>query len=159
MFLPLKTKASRRTIDLGITTIQVLRQHYERQRLQRIVAGDRRVEHGLMFSNSRGGPICASHMTQVFKSIGKAGGLPTIIFHALRHTNATTLLAKGIPTLIVSNRLGHSWPSTTLNLYAHVLEGMGIEAAKAMDELVPIKLHPNCTQLSESRQNATDNEE
>jgi integrase len=155
MFQPLKTKSSKRTIDLGETTIQILRKHYEHQRLQRIAADERWIEHGLIFSNSKGGPICASHMTRIFKDIAMASGLPLIKFHALRHTNATTLLAKGIPTLIVSKRLGHSRPSTTLNVYAHMVDGMGSEAAKAMDELVPTKLHSNCTHLHTPSQNAT----
>jgi len=43
-------------------------------------------------------------------------------FHALRHTHATFLLAAGIPVVDVSKRLGHSRPSTTMNIYAHVID-------------------------------------
>ena len=43
--------------------------------------------------------------------------------HALRHLSASYQLANGANPLAVSKRLGHSRPSTTLNVYGHVLPG------------------------------------
>jgi integrase len=41
-------------------------------------------------------------------------------FHDLRHTHATWLLAKRVPMIAVSSRLGHAHPVITMIVYAHV---------------------------------------
>jgi integrase len=47
--------------------------------------------------------------------------LPNIRFHNLRHTHATSLLARGHAIKAVSQRLGHGSIEITLGVYAHVL--------------------------------------
>jgi len=43
--------------------------------------------------------------------------------------------------IIVSKRLGHAKPSTTLDVYGHIIPSMQEKAAELMDELVtPINL-------------------
>lgn len=44
-------------------------------------------------------------------------------FHCVRHTYATMQLSAGVPVHTVSKILGHSRPSTTLNLYSHWIPG------------------------------------
>lgn len=46
--------------------------------------------------------------------------LSPVSFHALRHTHASALIAAGVDVVTVSRRLGHSNPSITLNVYAHL---------------------------------------
>ena len=46
-------------------------------------------------------------------------GLPTIHFHALRHTFATRCIESGADPKTVSELLGHSTVAITLNLYVH----------------------------------------
>jgi integrase len=57
-----------------------------------------------------------------------------VLFHDLRHTAGTLALGQGVPLHTVSRMLGHSDPAMTLRRYAHVLEDMREDAAKAMDE-------------------------
>ena len=57
-------------------------------------------------------------------------------FCYLRHTAATLLLGQGIHPKIVSERLGHSRVSITLDLYSHVTPTMQRQAADAMDEVL-----------------------
>ena len=59
-----------------------------------------------------------------------------IKFHGLRHTCATLLLQAGQPVHVVSERLGHSKVSMTLEVYAHVLPDMQQDAAVAMGALL-----------------------
>ena len=59
--------------------------------------------------------------------------LPVIRFHDLRHSHATLLLAQGVSTKIVSERLGHSRTSFTQDTYQHILPGMQDEAADLID--------------------------
>ena len=68
----------------------------------------------------------------------KNAGLPYIRFHDLRHTAATLLLARGMPVKAVSEMLGHSSATITLNLYGHVLPHMQQQLAQTMDDILGI---------------------
>ncbi len=61
--------------------------------------------------------------------------LPKVTFHGLRHTAATMMLKNGIPVTVVSGVLGHAQTSTTLNVYAHVIESWDTEAISSMEKL------------------------
>ena len=55
-------------------------------------------------------------------------------FHDLRHTCATPLLTKGVHPKIVSEMLGHSSVSITLDVYGHVIPRLGDVATCAMED-------------------------
>jgi integrase len=55
--------------------------------------------------------------------------LPRIRLHDLRHSWATAALRAGINPKVVSERLGHTTVSITLDIYSSVLPSMGQEAA------------------------------
>ena len=59
--------------------------------------------------------------------------LPPIRFHDLRHSAATMALRKNVHPKIVSEMLGHSKISVTLDLYSHVLPDMTAEAAQQIE--------------------------
>jgi hypothetical protein len=67
-------------------------------------------------------------------------GLPRIRFHDLRHSAATLLLGLGIHPKIVSELLGHSQVSITLDLYSHVTATMQQEAVRAFQGLLGSQL-------------------
>jgi integrase len=71
-----------------------------------------------------------------FNRILELAGLPKMRFHDLRHTAASLLLNNKVPVIVVSSMLGHSKPSVTLDIYAHVFHDMQGEAAIVMDKLV-----------------------
>ena len=50
--------------------------------------------------------------------------LPHLTLHGLRHVHATQLLQRGVHPKIVSERLGHSNISITMDTYSHVLPGL-----------------------------------
>ena len=52
----------------------------------------------------------------------------------MRHTHASLMLQQGIHPKIVSERLGHSSVSITLDTYSHVLPGLQERAARRFDE-------------------------
>jgi site-specific recombinase XerD len=54
----------------------------------------------------------------------------------LRHTEATLLLARGIPVKVVSEMLGHANIGVTLSLYAHLLPHMQQQAASTTEEVL-----------------------
>lgn len=83
-----------------------------------------------------GSPISPNILNKYFRKVVDSLNLPHIRFHDLRHTNATLLLKKGIPAKIVSERLGHSSISVTLDTYSHVLIDMQKDSSVAFDDLI-----------------------
>jgi integrase len=61
-----------------------------------------------------------SRHTKAFTKIAARLGL-SITFHSLRHSQATTLIAAGVPVKVVSERLGHASVGITQDIYTHVL--------------------------------------
>jgi len=63
-------------------------------------------------------------------------GVPKLNVHPLRHTAATLMLVQGIHPKVVSEMLGHSQISITLDMYSHVLTTMQRQATALMDQLL-----------------------
>ena len=131
-----KTKAGKRTILLGKSTLEVLRMHLEEQYRVKLVAGDRWQDRGLVFPSKIGTPMDAGTLRKEFKVASRKARLPGIRFHDLRHTAASLMLNYSIPVIIVSRRLGHSKPSITLDVYGHLIPSKQEEAAELMDDIV-----------------------
>ena len=135
-FSSTKTKFGKRTIKLGVKAIAVLRKHADYQRQERIAAGDKWQEFGLIFTNHNGGPIQYRNLIRNYKKLLQDAGLPSIRFHDLRHTAASLMLNHNVPVIVVSRRLGHARPSITLDIYGHLASNAQNEVAKIMDEMI-----------------------
>ncbi|TDI55985.1 MAG: site-specific integrase [Acidobacteria bacterium] len=127
-----KTASGRRSVELDTGTVSVLREHRRRQIEDRLKAGSVWQDTGLVFCREDGTLIKPEWLTRTFNARAKSAGLPKIRLHDLRHTWATLALGAGVHPKIVSERLGHSTISVTLDLYSHVSPGMD----KAVAELV-----------------------
>jgi integrase len=129
-----KTGEERR-IGIGARTVAVLKAHRQRQLEERMAASSW-ADPGLVFPNTKGKIRRRdSVMRSLRRLLEEAGLSPKVRFHDLRHTAGTLALRQGIPLHTVSKMLGHSDPAMTLRRYAHVLEDMHEDAARAMDEL------------------------
>jgi integrase len=84
------------------------------------------------FSTVEGELLSPDNLSRDWGRISIARKLPRVSFHALRHTNASVLISKGVDILTISRRLGHSKPSVTLDVYGHLIEGTDVAAAKAL---------------------------
>lgn len=122
--VPVKTRTSRRSIDLDATTVEILRTWRLDQRRRR-----RSVHDGPVFTSARGGRLNPDSLTQTFDRLTATVPIPRIRLHDLRHTHATLLIAAGVPVEVVSERLGHASPAFTMLTYQHILPGMQAEAA------------------------------
>jgi integrase len=130
-----KTRGSRRSIRLTTSAAEALERHRERQEDERSAAGEKWQYHGLVFRTKRGTPIRRDNLhDKYWKPLLRRAGLPDIRFHDLRHTCATILLTKGVHPKIVSEMLGHSSVSITLDTYSHVIPGLGDVAVRAMED-------------------------
>ena len=64
-------------------------------------------------------PMTPTTFTWRFKCILKKNGLPQELnVHSLRHTAASLMIAGGTDVATVAGILGHSQPSTTLDIYS-----------------------------------------
>ncbi len=80
-------------------------------------------------------PMTPSTFTWRFKLILKKHGLPSALnVHSLRHTNASLLIAGGADVATVAGLLGHSQPSTTLDIYTHAFDKNKKAASQVLQE-------------------------
>ena len=80
-------------------------------------------------------PMTPTTFTWRFKLILKKQGLPTALnVHSLRHTNASLLIASGADVATVAGLLGHSQPSTTLDIYTHAFDKNKKVASQVLQE-------------------------
>lgn len=131
-----KSPQSGRTIDLDQGTVAALREHRNVQHNRRQDAGGAWQDNGLVFSNAAGGCLHPNGVWKDLVQTARAAGVPRIRFHDLRHTHATLLLKAGVNPKVVSERLGHTSVSFTLDTYAHVMPGMQREAADTFEALI-----------------------
>lgn len=123
---PTKTAKSRRRIDLSPDTLAVLAAH----RKAALAAG--RIASPV-FHDTAGGHLRLSNLVKnSFKPILARAGLPAVGLYTLRHTCATLLLLANEPAKVVSERLGHSSVTLTLDTYSHVLPTMQKRAADVL---------------------------
>jgi integrase len=133
-----KTERSRRTLVLPASIAAGLREHEKRQLAEKLWAGSKWVENGLVFTNLVGGPLQARKVIRDFhKALDKAG-LRSIRFHDLRHSCATLLLVQGVSPRVVMDILGHSEIAMTMDTYSHVIPELQREAAAKMESVLSI---------------------
>ncbi len=126
-----------RVVDLDSGVIGVLMAHRLAQDAHRAEWGEAYSDHGLVFAREDGTPWPPTRLTKRFNELVRAAGLPKVNLHALRHGQASLMLAAGVPMAVVSKRLGHSTISLTSDTYSHLLEGVGRDAAERAAALVP----------------------
>jgi integrase len=129
---PPKTERSRRLVALDSKTCELLARHRAAVAARLTNLDD----HSLVFSSNRGDPIHPALFSYYFQRRVKLAGVRRIRLHDLRHTHATHALQAGIHPKVVSERLGHSTITITLDTYSHVLPSMQRDAAEAVAALI-----------------------
>jgi integrase len=92
--------------------------------------------YALTLDPSGAKPIRPDTLSQGFARICKAAGVPNVSLHTLRHFSAGMLIASGRDVRTIAGRLGHSDASTTLRVYAHMVEGRDQDAADFLGSLL-----------------------
>jgi len=120
-----------------------LRRHRAAQAAERMRAGaqDRT---DLVFANTVGAsPNPSDLRLRSFEPLLKRAGLPMMRFHDLCHSAATLLLGMGVQPKIVSEMLGHTQVSITLDVYSHLTATMQHQAVSALNDLLAVRLAVN----------------
>ncbi len=136
-----KTQAGKRVVSLDPVAAEALRNRLKKAQDE----GFEPEQVPIVFPNIRGGYLRGSNFDRnVWYPIREAAGIPdTFVFHDLRHTQASLMLAAGVDLKVIQKRLGHRDFATTANTYSHLLQNSQNEAveklATMMKERAPKK--------------------
>lgn len=130
---PPKTSSSIRTIALMDVTVNELKKLRKRHL-------ELKMKNGIDYAyvccwEEDSHNMFPDYVSKNFQKLIKEYHFKKIRFHDLRHTHATLLLQQGVHPKIVSERLGHSTISMTLDTYSHVLPNMQREAVKQLENI------------------------
>jgi integrase len=114
-----KTARSRRTIPLSDPLVAMLRRHRAAQAAERLAAGDRRSDSGLVFCTEHGRPVEPRNLLRVIEAAAKTAGVESVGVHTLRHSTAVAWLESGVHVKAVADLLGHSSIAVTGDVYGH----------------------------------------
>ncbi len=138
-----KTKAGRRTVSIPSSVVTGLRDHWREQQKQRLALGMGKARtEDLVFPRWDGGPWPPDRLSSTWAKTVSTLKLPKVTFHALRHTHASQLIAAGLDVVTVSRRIGHSNPTVTLTVYAHLFGNTDERAAAAVENALAGALAP-----------------
>lgn len=132
---PPKSKAGIRTIAIDAITAAHLRQWKQRQAVELLKLGIKQSEGTPVCCSVVGGFVEMHNFERWWKAFRERYGFNGLMFHELRHTQATQLLANGVDVKTVQNRLGHADASLTLNQYAHAIPDNDEKAAQLVGSL------------------------
>lgn len=134
-----KTKVSKRQILLSDHLINELEKYQKKQTCYAELLGNKFInQQYLVFTNTWGNPVDTSNFTsRYFKKMLAQSKLDvTFSFHDLRHTHATLLLRQGVNIKVISERLGHSTITMTLDTYSHLMPDMQQTAVEALKDIL-----------------------
>lgn len=118
-----KTYSGDRIIPLNKTATEALKR----------IAG-KRPGSEMLFSDSDK-PVDPHNLQKSFYAILANIGIEKTGIHALRHTFASFLFAKGVDVKTVSRILGHANVQITLNTYIHMIKDADKNAVKQLDDI------------------------
>jgi integrase len=129
-----KTEKSRRTLELPAQAADALRTHHVRQAKERLTAGRRWLDHGLVFASQTGTPLDSSHVRRSFKSITKKAGLgENWTPRELRHSFVSIMSDNGVPIETIADLVGHASTAVTEEVYRHQLKPVITKGAETMN--------------------------
>jgi len=138
-FVVKSTKTGReRLVPLCAPALESLRKVRAAQAADKLAAGPAYDARGFVFADALGLPIHPDLESKAFAATARAAKLKGVTLHSLRHSTATWALGKGGDIRTVASLLGHSAPSTTLNVYSHVIAGRSARVSDGLGETLRI---------------------
>ena len=133
----LKTKRSRRSLDIPPPLVDALRSHRDYQDLERMQAGPAWSTDwdGLVFTSLTGTPLDLSNVRRDFGRATEAAGLGHWSPNELRHTAVSLLSAAGVPLEHIADVMGHEGTRMTSQVYRHLVTPSIGAAAGPMGEI------------------------
>lgn len=129
-----KTERSTRTIPLASIALNALKAYRSEQAKLYLKLG-RSLNNEDPILSGIGGFQNPGQLTTNYRSFIKRNKFKHVTFHDLRHTHATLLLEENTHPKIVSDRLGHSTITLTMDTYSHVMPNIQREASDAINNV------------------------
>lgn len=115
-----KTLSSNRVYPLLQDIKKILLDIQEKQAEYKRLFGNCYVVSDYVFTKENGEPYFPDYPSKRLHKVLQANNLPHIRWHDLRHSCASILIEKGWNLKDISEWLGHSDISTTMNIYGHI---------------------------------------
>lgn len=125
-----------RIVALPPALMEQLRAYRQWQMEERTALYDAWEPTNLVFTRWNGRILNPNTVNLELKEFCKRHDLPHINPHLFRHSAASILISNGVDVLSVSQMLGHSNISTTLNTYSHALEESRQKTAAAVSDVI-----------------------
>jgi integrase len=133
------TKSGRiRTVPLSALAIASLRRHRANQAEEKM--RNRKVydDRDFVFADEVGGMLDLDAVSKAFSTLAYRLGIKSkgVSLHSCRHFGATQALIAGNDVRTVAALLEHASPSTTLNVYGHVVAGAQERAVAGIGDAI-----------------------
>jgi integrase len=131
-----KTRQTRKLSLDDSLAAYLAKRHADQEAYARLV-GTTLVKDAFILSPVADGsaPYMPDRLTDNFRNLARRAGVQAHL-HQLRHYNASVAIASGSDVRTVAGRLGHAHASTTLNIYAHVIEARDQQLASILGRTV-----------------------
>lgn len=133
-----KTESSNREVPIPGDLLKELKTHKLQQNNIKAKIGELYSDSNLVFCTDFGTYIDPSNLNKRFKKALARANVTPIKFHSLRHTYATRLFENNVPPKVVSDLLGHSDITTTLNIYTWVMKSEKTKAVETINNIFTI---------------------
>lgn len=133
----LKRQRSRK-ITIDEKAMIILKNLKEHQKELKRSEGIDYEDNDLIFAKENGKPFSPDAPSDRFTRLVEELGMEELTLHDLRHTYATLALEARVPVKVVSERLGHSNVSTTLDKYSHLTVNFQREAQKSFSDYLDL---------------------
>ncbi|MFC7757530.1 tyrosine-type recombinase/integrase [Catellatospora bangladeshensis] len=137
-----KTGAGDRVVTLDDYSAEVLHLHLTRQATLKRLRGTAWHDTGMVFTDPGGKPLHPATVTDLFRQLADACGLPPIRLHDLRHGAASIAHAAGADIKSISTQLGHSGIAIAADTYTEVFAEVDRNTANAAARVVPRTRRP-----------------
>lgn len=98
-----------------------------------------RSECNFVFATTHHQPFPNGALNKFMKKVGENGGMAKnpkdFSTHMLRHSHITLLVLAGVPQKVIMDRVGHSNPRTTSEIYTHLISSQKQQAVKVLNDL------------------------
>lgn len=115
-----KNRSSNRTYPLLPEVRQIFEQLLKQQEINKATFGNCYENNDYIFVKADGSPFYPSYPSHELAKVIKENNMQHIRWHDLRHSTASLLIEKGWQMKDISDWLGHSSITTTMNIYGHL---------------------------------------
>jgi integrase len=131
-----KTERSRRTLGLPQMAVEALRALQESQAHERLLAGERWRDTGLVFTTHLGNALDAGNVRKMFKRVCKEAGIGDSWTPRELRTSFVSLMShRGVSIEEIARLAGHASTRTTEIVYRRELRPVITTGAEIMDEV------------------------